>query len=549
MSNVGSLPYRFSTKAMTQDGFVMNRKWQSHNPFKGMGWVVVFLVVTLFPMAVRVAKALDPAENWSELKSLLHDKSDQHAVRLSRGTSITLDARQGVLAPDLSLLQAAMVRDSTVRIPANGVLALAVDVTEPMYVTGFVSFAADPVDLRPGLRAYVLSDTTVVGAPMIYQKVSEGRTQIDFDLPGEMPDTKVPLRTWRLEPGRHYIRIAGPHFRAVGDFQSLELQGLDIVPETPTYTFVQISDTHLHQGMSTVMSELVSTFRLLKNQGVAFAIIAGDMTNAATREEFALVAEVVKASDGFPIYGCVGNHDAYLSSSRPDILELLPGLFPGGETNYVLNKPPLRFIVVDAAYWMTAEGKVGNIAPRWSDYFPGGDSPACGMGPEGLKWLRRTLAADTTTPTMIVSHFPFAFGPGATQCGYRLDAWVPSEIDRELDPIIKAVPNVVVTLNGHLHWNHLEIYQNNYGGDINSFQGPAFCDWPAGYKIFRVYSNGDDVRLEWEMRLMDNMGYVATGGEKPERSPSLSWEISTSYGRDLVSELGGLKLTRKIKYE
>ena len=69
MSNVGSLPYRFSTKAMTQDGFVMNRKWQSHNPFKGMGWVVVFLVVTLFPMAVRVAKALDPAENWSELKS------------------------------------------------------------------------------------------------------------------------------------------------------------------------------------------------------------------------------------------------------------------------------------------------------------------------------------------------------------------------------------------------------------------------------------------------------------------------------------------------
>ena len=110
---------------------------------------------------------------------------------------------------------------------------------------------------------------------------------------------------------------------------------------------------------------------------------------------------------------------------------------------------------------------------------------------------------------------------------------MPSELDRELDPIIKAVPNVVATLNGHLHWNHLETYQNDYGDDINSFQGPAFLDWPGGYKLFRVYSDRDGVRLEWEMRLMDNMGCVAglrTG------ALSASWRISTSHERDLISE-------------
>ena len=63
---------------------------------------------------------------------------------------------------------------------------------------------------------------------------------------------------------------------------------------------------------------------------------------------------------------------------------------------------------------------MGNIADRWSDYFPGSDSPGCGMGPEGIKWLRRTLAADTTTFKVLVQHFPFLYDSVETQCGYML---------------------------------------------------------------------------------------------------------------------------------
>ena len=107
-------------------------------------------------------------------------------------------------------------------VPNNGVLTFAVDVPETMYVFGTVSIAADPADIRPGLRAYVLSDTTVVGAPMIYQQVPPGG-QVDFSSPWVMPDNNAALRTWRLDPGGHYMSVASLHYRAAGTFESIQL--------------------------------------------------------------------------------------------------------------------------------------------------------------------------------------------------------------------------------------------------------------------------------------------------------------------------------------
>ena len=66
-----------------------------------------------------------------------------------------------------------------------------------------------------------------------------------------------------------------------------------------------------------------------------------------------------------------------------------------------------------------------------------------------------------------------------------------------------------------------------------------FSTWPAGYRVIRVYSDGDKALLEWETRLVDNMGYVATadGKHPPEPDPTSNfWHISTSYGVDLVSD-------------
>ena len=51
------------------------------------------------------------------------------------------------------------------------------------------------------------------------------------------------------------------------------------------------------------------------------------MTETAVREEFALMAGLLK-SQPLPVYGCMGNHDVYLESSRPDALDCSATIFP-----------------------------------------------------------------------------------------------------------------------------------------------------------------------------------------------------------------------------
>ena len=124
---------------------------------------------------------------------------------------------------------------------------------------------------------------------------------------------------------------------------------------------------------------------------------------------------------------------------------------------------------------------------------------------------------------------------GPTQCGHI----IPGD-EGELQDIIKAAPNVFATLNGHRIFNRVETYQNDYGDDITSHQAAQFGFWPAGYKLFRVFSDDDGVRLESETRLADNMGYRHYGTRNGTRIPlSLSWRISTSDGLDLVCDPEG----------
>ena len=274
-----------------------------------------------------------------------------------------------------------------------------------------------------------------------------------------------------------------------------------------------------------------NTLKALRQGGISFAILAGDMTDTSAAGQFQQLANVIAASGGLEVYGCIGNHDAYVSTARPTAVAI-PGLFPGGKTNYVLNKAPVRFVVVDAAYWLTKEGK-------WVDYFERGITVGIDMRPEDKQWLIDTLAADTTTPTVVVSHWPFKVNPGQTQCGYVLDKEAAVQTSGQINDIIRAAPNVIATLSGHFHFNHMAIWQNDFGDHTTSLLASAFCEWPAGYQVIRVYSGGSAVRLEWETRLVDNMGYVARSQPQLSSSPSLSWKIST--GDDLVGKIGQRK--------
>jgi hypothetical protein len=133
---------------------------------------------------------------------------------------------------------------------------------------------------------------------------------------------------------------------------------------------------------------------------------------------------------------------------------------------------------------------------------------------EKQDWLRKTLAADRETPTVFLFHYaPYNRG-GVSSCGIRLEDW--SGLGRDaLLPILRESPNVFATLNGHDHWDEVNVVNG-----ITHIQNAAFVEWPNSYRVFRVYSD----RLEWEVRQVGNRGFVRESFLVPK---AVSWMIAT----------------------
>ena len=186
----------------------------------------------------------------------------------------------------------------------------------------------------------------------------------------------------------------------------------------------------------------------------------------------------------------MGNHDVYLDSSRPDALELLGDQFPGGGLDYVLSKPPLRFVVLD----VKIEEPDAREAQR--------------------AWLREALAADRQTSTLVIWHYaPYNRG-GLSSCGFRLHDWSTLGQEAVLD-LVQEAPNIVATLNGHDHWDEV----NDLRG-IHHIQNAAFVERPNSYRVFRVYRD----QLEWEVRQARNRRFIR---ESFVVSKANSWMIAT----------------------
>jgi hypothetical protein len=242
--------------------------------------------------------------------------------------------------------------------------------------------------------------------------------------------------------------------------------------------------------------ELLRTLRALAAERIAFVIHGGDLTEKATRDEFMLIRDVL-AAQSLPVYACIGNHDRYLPTSRSDALELLAPHFPGGALDYTFARPPLRYVVMDVA--------VENEAVR----------------EQKAQWLRETLSADRTTPTIFVWHYPVFNRGTVSQCGFRLQDWSQLGRDVLLDALRRA-PNVVASINGHDHWDEV----NTLDG-LMFVQNAAFVEWPNTYRVYRVYHD----RLEWEVRQVLNRGFVR---ESFLPAKAMSWMIATGDG-----DLGG----------
>ncbi len=493
--------------------------------------------------------AVLPSQTWSRLEKALHAAAGKRATALKPGAAVALDATHAALAPDSADVETTLPAEATAIIPAEGLLVFAIDAKADLDVTGSLELhhdtpapgAAAPdssfvirnsslggeaaLDLRPGLRVTVLSGNTVIAAPGVKAPAWRG-TKADGDRPGPAPDIRgerpsatVPLAPFRLTKGRHYLTIAGPHFRSAGTFAKLELRAKDRPAEKPIQTFGFFSDTHLGFGRSNWMNfklnarsgeELEAALRQLKREGADFAILGGDMTDGGRASQYKDLDSVVKRA-GLPVYGCIGNHDTFVDS-RADVAKIIPKLFPSGpeNTDYAFSpkKLPLRFIVLDGSYWRDKDGKIHDYKAKGAD----NTTYRAGMH----DWLRKTLAEDTKTPTLVVSHYPFYLRRGVSPVsGYDLGK---TSLDRKTVALLDATPNVVATLNGHLHCNEAATRNG-----ITYLQNPAFVEWPNAYRVFRVYKD----RIEWEVRQFPNRGLIREG-VIPEKA--LLYMLSTADG-------------------
>ncbi|AWI09380.1 hypothetical protein CKA38_09095 [Ereboglobus luteus] len=305
-------------------------------------------------VSLETSTTATPAQAWPRLKAMIQSRTAKRISTVKLGDTLTLDARNAVLAPDTARVEVSLPDTASTIIPEEGLLVFAINATEDLALTGSLQLEPD-ADLRPGLRVTVLADDTVIAAPAVKAKAWKGtqsgnRPGPAPNIKGERPSSTVPLAPFRLSKGRHYITVAGPHIRSGGTFAKLELQAGTQPAEKPLYTFGLLSDTHLGSGRpewinlklnAQAGAELEAALRQLKREGAGFAIIAGDMTDAGRRSQYDELSRIVKRAN-LPVYGCLGNHDTFRDSRKKDIAETIPKLFPDGPTNtdYAFSKAP-----------------------------------------------------------------------------------------------------------------------------------------------------------------------------------------------------------------
>lgn len=464
-----------------------------------------------------------PITSWPKALTLLKEAAAGMPQKLIVGQNLTLQPRHGVLSSNLSRQEIRFPTLGNSEIAADGALIFALDLPAAAVVSGVVQIK-HTADLRPGLRAYVLLDSVLIAAPMISSEpwTNPGGV-INRPAPiltGRAPNSSFSLTPSTLRAGRHYLVIAGPHTRPAGELVEVILQAAP-VKDSPLYTFAFFTDTHLAEGSAEWMNrklngaaaaQLRQTLAELRGEWTDFAILGGDMVESGTAAQYAQLSEATRESK-MPIYGVMGNHETFQPTSRADMAKHVSGLFPGPNTYYELNKAPLRFIVLDKSYWRNAAGAIRE--------YPGEGFSASSITPDQVDWLKSVLARDTKTPTVIVCHFPLFANPSISSSGYQLVSWAVADQGTEL---IARAPNVVAVLNGHTHWNQVGKSKN-----IAWIQNASFVEWPAMYRVFRVYPT----HVEWETRLVSNLGFLR---ESIIPAKGLSWMISTGPG-DLAGRI------------
>lgn len=152
-------------------------------------------------------------------------------------------------------------------------------------------------------------------------------------------------------------------------------------------------------------------------------VASGDLTDMGAPAEYRRLRELL-APLPMPVYLMPGNHDDR-NALRAEFADhhYLP---PRGALHYVLERQPLRLVMLDTVV-------------------PGRDEGA--LGAEQLEWLAKALKSEPDKPTLIFMHHP----PIITGIRHMDQIALTDEDATRLGIIISAHPQVERIACGHLH--------------------------------------------------------------------------------------------------
>jgi 3',5'-cyclic-AMP phosphodiesterase len=198
-------------------------------------------------------------------------------------------------------------------------------------------------------------------------------------------------------------------------------------PPTATFTFAQISDTHIGFGAQpnpdpiATLQESIARINAL-NPAPAFVLHTGDLTHAQKAGAFDIVNELLKGLNTSQVFFTPGEHDVFVDDGVEFLNRFGQGTLGQGWRSFDHGGVHFAGLVNTLSFKGEAAGVLGD---------------------EQLEWLERDLAPlSSSTPVVVYTHIPL-------WVVYPEWGWLTEDAERALAALRRF--GSVTVLNGHIH--------------------------------------------------------------------------------------------------
>jgi 3',5'-cyclic-AMP phosphodiesterase len=257
------------------------------------------------------------------------------------------------------------------------------------------------------------------------------------------------------------------------DRRTLLAAPLSLASAADSFTFVHVTDLHIQPELNAI-ENCDRCMEKINSVQPAFTVTGGDLIFDANltgpdraRQLVGLYQKTIGRLKG-PVHQAIGNHDLFGIGDRGK-----PGPMRAAQARkswesdfgprfYKFDHRGWRFIVLDSIHLPAEGGYLG-----WID-------------PDQIKWLDRTLAGASATPTVIITHVPLVTGflqYGDLAGKYPANTLVVDNAREVTDIIVRH--NVKAVLQGHTH-----VCENvHYRGCQYVTTGAVCGDWWRGPRL------------------------------------------------------------------